>query len=180
VPPQKDGPTKCIKNAYHTKATMQTIPSRSATLHDKHSASRPCWLAATPTPFALPQTSAAAAPPATPSGGVATRPIAWGRPPPLRHPPAPLDAEVARIATGNNGGRRGRRRGGSSPPAACSSATVKRTAARSPACSPARGARPTRPSGPNGRHALMTTATRGNPGCTGHNGQNLLCAPSPV
>jgi len=142
---------------------MQTIPSRSATLPYKHRASRPCWLAATPTHFALPQTSAAAAPPATPGGGVATRPIACVRPPPLRHPPPSLDAEAARMATGKNGGRQGRRRGGSPPPAACSSATVHGTAALSPACAPARGARPTRPLGPNGRHALMTTTTRRNP-----------------
>jgi len=142
---------------------METIPSRSATLPYKHSASRPCWLAATPTPFALPQTSAATALPATPGGGVATRPIAWDRPPPLRHPPPPLDAEAARMAIGNNGGRRERRRGGSPPPAACSSATVHGTAARSPPCALATGARPTQPLGPNGRHALMITATRGNP-----------------
>jgi len=74
---------------------MQTIPFRSATLPHKHSASRPCWLAATPTLFALPQTSAAAAPPATPGGGIATRPIAWVLPPPLRHPPSLVDTEAA-------------------------------------------------------------------------------------
>ena len=103
---------------------MQTTPSRSATLPYKHSASRPCWHAATPTTFALPQTSATAAPRAMPGGGVATRPVAWGRPPPLRHPPPPLDAEAARMATGNNGLRRGRRRKGSPPRAACSSAST--------------------------------------------------------
>jgi len=140
---------------------MHAIPCGSATFPCKHSASPPGWLAATPTPHALPKTSAAAAPPATPGGAVATRPIAWGRPPFARHVRPPLDAEAAWMATGNNGGWQRGRRGGSPQPAAPSAATAHSTAARSSACVPARGARPTRPAGTNERHALMTTATSG-------------------
>ena len=70
------------KKANHAEATMQTISRRSATLPYKHSASRPSWLAATHTSFTLQQTSAAAAPPATPGSGVATRPFSCGCTPP--------------------------------------------------------------------------------------------------
>jgi len=93
-PHQKIAPLHWVRRMTGPKvlallAMMQTISSRIATFPYKHSASWPCWLAATSTPFALPQTSAAATPPATPGGGVATHPIAWGRPVAPRHPPLP-------------------------------------------------------------------------------------------
>jgi len=142
-------------------ATLQTILCGSATVPCKHSASPPVWLAATPTPPTLPQTSAAAASPATRGGGVAIGPIAWGRPPPQRHPPTPPDAAAARVATGKGGGWLGGRREGAPSPSACSAKTVHGTVARPPVRPPARGKRPTRRSGPSGRHELLTTATRG-------------------
>jgi len=142
---------------------MQTIPSRSATFPYKHSTCRPCWLAATPTPFALPQMSAAAAPPATPGGGVATRPIAWGRPPPLQHPPLP---STQRPCGWQQETTAGGEEGDAGAPHRPLFARERQFMAQRLAHPPARprgGRGRPETSGPNGRHAPMTTATRGNP-----------------